>query len=90
MVGNRYGKVEVTKTVTDGTNTFAEIKATGGASEVVNVWLSTEEVSKLIWGLQKVLLDDMKFNHQKLTKEDFPTHLAPKPMVSSQWHDKKK
>ncbi len=49
MVRNRYGKVEVTKTVTDGTNTFAEIKVTGGANEVVNVWLSTEEVSKLIW-----------------------------------------
>lgn len=90
MVRDEYGKVEVTRTVTDGTNIFAEIKVTGGANEVVNVWLSTEEVSKLIWGLQKVLLDDMKFNHQKLTKEDFPTPLAPKPMISSQWCDKKK
>lgn len=56
MAGNRYGKVEVTRTVTDGTNTFAEIKVTGGANEVANVWLPTEEVSKLIWGLQRYCL----------------------------------
>lgn len=90
MAGNRYGKVEVTKTVTDGANTFAEIKVTDCVDDVVNVWVSKEEVSKLIWKLQKLLVDDMKFNNQKLTNEDFPTHLAPKPMVSSQWHDKKK
>lgn len=91
MVRNRYGEVKVRRMSIDGTDTFAEIKVADCVDDVVDMWLSKEEVSKLIWKLQKLLVDDMKFNNQKLTNEDFPTHLAPKkPMVSAQWHDKKK
>lgn len=90
MARNNYGEVKVRRMSIDGTDTFAEIKVTDCVDEVVNVWLSKEEVTKLIWKLQKVLLDDMKSNNQKLTKEDFPTCLAPKPMTNSQWCDGKK
>lgn len=78
MVRNRYGEVKVRRMSIDGTDTFAEIKVTDCVDDVVDVWISKEEVSKLIWKLQKLLVDDMKFNNQKLTNEDFPTHLAPK------------